>query len=57
MLPEFSHLIDLYNKDLSEPPKIAYYLNPFTTTRYTAWLKKIQLAFSNPYGGVKTISK
>ena len=32
-------------------------INPFTSTRYPARLKKIQLAFCNPYGGVKTISK
>ena len=30
--------------------------NPFTPTRYPTWLKKIQLAFCKPYGGVKTIS-
>ena len=26
-------------------------------TRYPTWLKKIKLAFCNPYGGVKTILK
>ena len=31
--------------------------NPFTPTRYPTWLKKIQLAFCNPYGSVKTILK
>ena len=31
--------------------------NLFTLTRYSNWLKKIQLAFCNPYGGVKTTSK
>ena len=31
--------------------------NPLTPTRYLTWLKKIQLAFCNPYDGVKTISK
>ena len=32
-------------------------INPFTPTRYPTWNKKIQLAFCNPHGGVKTISK
>ena len=27
MLPKFSHIIDLYNVDLSKPVKIAFYLN------------------------------
>ena len=31
--------------------------NPFTPTRYPTWLKKIQLAFCNPYGSGKTILK
>ena len=32
-------------------------LNPFTSTRYPNRVKKIQLAFCNPYGGVKTSPK
>ena len=31
--------------------------NPFTPTRYPTWLKKIQLAFCNPYDVVITILK
>ena len=37
--------------------KFIFDVNTFTPTRYPTSLKKIQLAFCNPYGGVKTISK
>ena len=43
------------NYKLKNPVEIA--INPFTRSRYPTWLKKIQLAFCNPYGGAKTISK
>ena len=36
---------------------ITIHFNPFITTRYPTSLKKIQLAFCNPYSGVKTISR
>ena len=42
---------------VTESINALYFVNPFTPTRYPTWLKKIQLAFCNPYGGVKTISK
>ena len=51
---KFSHSMIEGKKEFLE--KVVYNVNPFTRTRYPAWLKKIQLILCNSYGGFKTIS-
>ena len=56
---EYLDKIRPYLKDIINDLKQSdtWQIDPFTPTRHPTWLKKIQLAFCNPYGGVKTISK